>query len=124
VSGQLGDGTTINASTPVAIASPSGVFIGLFTGGMHSCGLAYSGVAYCWGDNLRGQLGDGTTSNSSTAVAVVMPAGETFASLSLGLYHSCGLTPDGRAYCWGDNWSGKLGDGTTMQRLTPVPVIQ
>jgi alpha-tubulin suppressor-like RCC1 family protein len=46
----------------------------------------------------------------------------TLTQLSAGYSHACGVTPEGRAYCWGDNHYGELGDGTTTQRLAPVAV--
>jgi alpha-tubulin suppressor-like RCC1 family protein len=74
--GQLGDGTTASRSSPVRVAG--GVsFAAISAGGSgqalgyHSCGLTSAGAAYCWGQNARGQLGDGTRTNRSTPVPVV-----------------------------------------------------
>jgi len=121
--GQLGDGTTTSRLTPVAVAQPAGVtFTSLSVGQKHSCGLRAVGAAYCWGLNTDGQLGDGTLTERHTPVPVVMPAGVTFAGLSVGAFHNCGLTAAGAAYCWGANDQGRLGDGTTTDRATPVEV--
>jgi len=79
-----------------------------------------AGAAYCWGENVSGQLGDGTTTNSLTPVAVA--GGHTFASLSPFLFHTCGLTTGGAAYCWGSNSNGALGDGSTTSSTVPVRV--
>src|SRR5712692_863116 len=68
----------------------------------HSCRLTTAGAAYCWGLNLSGQLGNGSTTSSSTPVAV--SGGLTFAAVSTGYGHSCGLTTAGSAYCWGANF--------------------
>jgi alpha-tubulin suppressor-like RCC1 family protein len=123
VHGELGDGTGNNSSTPVQVAMPTGVdSLTPVAGGNHTCGLPYPGAAYCWGYNFRGQIGDGTTSDRLSPVAVHQPASVDFLNLSLGLYHSCGLTPAGAAYCWGSNTSGQLGDGTTTNRSAPVAV--
>lgn len=85
------------------------------------CQLTTSGAAYCWGDNRRGQIGDGTTVSRTMPTAVV--GGITFASLARGSAdHMCGLTAAGAAYCWGSNSFGELGDGTTTDRSTPVAV--
>ena len=86
------------------------------------CALDQTGAAYCWGSGFGGQLGNGSSAASPTPVAV---SGDLrFHSLSAGWdFHTCGLTTDGDAYCWGRNVSGELGDGTVgSNRLTPVPV--
>ena len=72
--GQVGDGSTSNRSAPTAVAggltfaslaaSKSGTFV---------CGVASAGAAYCWGENIFGQLGDSTTTNRYTPTAVVRP---------------------------------------------------
>ncbi len=88
-------------------------------GGRHGCGLI-RGVAYCWGDNGRGQLGRGNTAADATVDRV--GGGLSFVELALGEAHSCALTSSGEAYCWGANGQGQLGDGTTVDRTTPVQV--
>ena len=118
--GELGDGTTTDRLTPVLV-SGSLSFASLSAGSSHSCGLTTGGNAYCWGRNTRGQLGDGTTTGRLTPVLVT--GGLSFASLNLGDPHSCALAATGGgAYCWGSNFSGQLGDGTTTDRSTPVRV--
>jgi alpha-tubulin suppressor-like RCC1 family protein len=121
--GQLGDGTTTDRLTPTPVATPVGVrFASLDAGWIHSCGLTPEGAAYCWGENSDGTIGDGTTTNRLIPTAVTMPAGVTFTSLAVGILHTCGLTAAGTLYCWGANQRGRVGDGTTTNRLTPVPV--
>lgn len=122
--GQIGDGTTTSRLTPVAVAIPAGTILASVSpGGTHTCGLTPAGAAYCWGKNSRGQVGDGTTTDRLTPVAVTMPTGVTLTSLALGNTHSCGLTAARVAYCWGANAWGQLGDGTNTDRLTPVKVM-
>src|SRR5439155_1223437 len=87
-------------------------------------GATAAGAAYCWGDNGFGQLGDGTTTSQSSPVLVQAPAGVSFAAVTGGVAHTCGVTAAGIAYCWGRNLEGQLGDGTTTNRLTPVRVVQ
>ncbi|NDG98588.1 MAG: hypothetical protein EBY11_11715, partial [Proteobacteria bacterium] len=98
--GQLGDGTLLNRSAPVAV-SGGRVFISLATAAEHTCGLIAGGAAYCWGENVNGQSGDGTNERHSLPVAV--SGGRTFTSLATGSSsgHTCGLEPSGAAYCWG-----------------------
>jgi len=85
-----------------------------------TCGVTAGGEAYCWGRNASGQLGDGTTTDSS--VPVLVSGGHTWASVSGGGEHTCGMTTADEAYCWGDNFSGQLGDGTTTDRTIPTVV--
>lgn len=123
--GQLGDGTAASRRlTPVLVAVPNGVtFTQITTGTGHACGLTPAGEAYCWGSNAYGQLGDGTTTTRLTPVRVAVPNGVTFVQITATSgAHTCGLTPAGAAYCWGDNRFGQLGDGTVTLRLTPTPV--
>jgi alpha-tubulin suppressor-like RCC1 family protein len=90
-------------------------------GTLHTCGLTPGNRAYCWGDNEFGLLGDGTTTNRLTPVAVA--GGLQFLQVSTGEnFHTCGVATGNRAYCWGTNFTGQLGDGTTTRRLTPVAV--
>jgi alpha-tubulin suppressor-like RCC1 family protein len=88
---------------------------------LHTCVVTASGGALCWGYNFRGQLGDGTSSNSNVPVAVQGLAANV-AQISTGGNHSCALTTDGAALCWGDNTYGQLGDGTTTGSPAPHPV--
>src|SRR5204862_2751579 len=87
----------------------------------HTCGLIGGGAAYCCGGNYVGQLGDGSTTNSSTPVPVA--GGLNFSALTTGVGgHTCGLTMSGAAYCWGGNHIGQLGDGSTTLSSIPVAV--
>ena len=85
-----------------------------------SCGLTSAGAARCWGYNVFGQIGDGTTTNRSSPTTV--SGGLTFTTMTVGGTQACGLTSAGAAHCWGYNSVGGLGDGTTTNRLTPVVV--
>ena len=95
-------------------------FTQIDAGESHTCALQASGVAYCWGRNVNGQLGDGTTTDRYAPVAVT--GGLTFKSIGTGYQHTCGLTVAGKAYCWGRNAASELGNGTTTGSLTPVEV--
>ena len=124
--GQLGNGSVGGQSlTPMLIASQDTLFTSVSAGGWHACAVAATGTIYCWGSNSNGQLGDGTTTDSPTPVAVAAPAGVTFSSVSAGGVHTCAVANAptlNTAYCWGANSSGQLGNGTTVDQLTPVPV--
>lgn len=87
----------------------------------HSCGI-FDGKAYCWGENVSGQLGDGTTNDSTTPIAVsdTIMTGEVTA-ITASISHSCAIA-DNKAYCWGANGYGRLGDNTNVNSLTPVAV--
>ena len=92
----------------------------LAAGFVHTCGWTPGGQGYCWGYNLLGQLGDGSTTSSATPVAV--SGGLSFSATATGGNHSCGITSAGAVYCWGANDSGQLGDGTTTSSAIPVAV--
>jgi alpha-tubulin suppressor-like RCC1 family protein len=89
-------------------------------GGAHTCGVTAGSVAYCWGLNSDGQLGDGTTTNHLTPVPVA--GGLRFHQVAAGFFQTCGVTTNNMAYCWGRNSDGQLGDGTATNRSLPVPV--
>ncbi len=129
--GQLGNGTTANSTTPVAVsqgAMPAGVTLKSISVGLEStCAIASNDKAYCWGRNNVNQLGNGTTTNSASPVAVsqgAMPAGATVKSISANYSYACAIASNDKAYCWGQNNYGQLGNGTTTNSATPVAVSQ
>jgi alpha-tubulin suppressor-like RCC1 family protein len=121
VYGQLGDGSTMGRSTPVAVSSLGSGVATIVAGTSHNCARTTAGAAHCWGDNGFGQLGDGSTTNRFTPVAV-SGLGAGVAAIAAGDTHSCALTTAGAVHCWGLNGSGQLGDDSTTQRTTPVDV--
>jgi alpha-tubulin suppressor-like RCC1 family protein len=121
--GLIVNGTTGN-TLPVLINGPK--FTRIFAGGTATCGVTDIQVAYCWGLNGAGALGDGTTTDRG--VPTLVAGNLSFIMMATGtrpntpLVHSCGITVDGTAYCWGANDRGQIGDGTTTNRLVPTPV--
>lgn len=89
-------------------------------GRAHSLSVTQGGTVWAWGDNSKGQLGDGSTTQRPTPVTVAGLAG--VARVSGGANHSLALKSDGTVWAWGDNAKGQLGDGSTTQRPTPVQV--
>jgi alpha-tubulin suppressor-like RCC1 family protein len=138
--GQLGNGTTsVITQTPFTLQPQTVMFPppfspkmytyypkpiaaplhGTAAGYAHACGLDANGAAYCWGSNANGQLGNGTTTDTSWPVPV--SGGHTFYALASGDDHTCGIGTDNVIYCWGDNSSAQLGIGKfSGQSSTPV----
>jgi alpha-tubulin suppressor-like RCC1 family protein len=124
--GELGNGTMTSASTPVPVSGLSGV-TAIAADEIFACALLRDGTARCWGANNNGALGSGTMTGpqtcgynacSLTPVAVSGLSGAT--ALSAG--GPCALLPGGTAECWGNNYYGQIGDGTTTSSATPVAV--
>ena len=124
--GQLGSSAPSCASwescgwTPVPVETDAH-FRTVKAGNRFACALDLDGLAYCWGWNGGGQLGDGSTDMWRHEPGPVSGTAR-FVDLSLGAAHACGLTSEGEAYCWGDNESGALGLGSTASSAVPVPV--
>jgi alpha-tubulin suppressor-like RCC1 family protein len=120
--GQLGDGGTTDRTTPVEVA-PGTSFVDVDAGYVHTCAVTAGGAVLCWGGNGRGRVGDGTTDQRNAPVDVT-PPGETIAAVSAGEANSCAVATDGTAYCWGGNWDGEVGIGTTNASVpTPSAVL-
>ena len=168
--GQLGDGTTMPRSTPVAVVDVAGAFeaaagaaftcgrtssttfcwgannnaqlgdgsytarplasavrdltspLGLAVGLDHGCALGADRRPWCWGNNAGGALGAASTTTRSS-VPLEVASALTYRRITAGYYLTCGLTVTGSAYCWGQNSSGQVGDGTTLDRNIPTAVL-
>jgi alpha-tubulin suppressor-like RCC1 family protein len=119
--GQLGDNTTTDRNTPVVVSGMTSGVTAIAAGGYHTCAIQSSGAVRCWGRNLYGALGDGTTTDRHAPVAVSgLSSGAR--AIAAGLFHTCAATETGAAECWGNNERGQIGDGTTTDRHGPVSV--
>jgi len=103
----------VSGDAGVAAQEPAGTIAAIGAGGDYACALARNGDLWCWGDNNRRQLGDGTHIERHVPVRTVGLV-ET-SSFSTGFTHACAITRDGQAFCWGHNYAGQL--GTTHSRL-------
>lgn len=125
-SGQLGVGSAVPQSTPVAVNLPAGVSaLRVAAGHNFSMAIGSDGQLYSWGQNDRSQLGDGSSVRRNTPVAVSLPQGVTPLDMAGGSYLGFAVGSDGLLYGWGYNLDGGLGDGTitsTSPYTKPVPV--
>lgn len=127
--GQLGNGSTTSATTPVA-AMMGGVLSGkkviaVAAGGQHSLVLCSDGTLAAWGDGSFGQIGDGGVLDRHSPVLVSTAgalSGKRVIAISAGANHSAAICSDGSVVCWGANTNGELGNGSNTQSNVPVAV--
>lgn len=113
-----GPGLEDAASTPFSVHL---TFLTVSVRNYHTCGVTTSHAGYCWGSNAWAQLGDGSFTSGSNR-PVLVTGDLSFTMISVGQTHTCGLTVNGTAYCWGGNFFGQIGDGTRTARAAPAPV--
>ncbi len=115
--GQLGDGTTVQRSEPVDVVGLTSGVVQVSASNDRTCALLDDGTVKCWGYNGYGQLGDGTKTESSVPVTATVVDGDV-ESIALAAHTTCVLYTDNRVECWGANYGGQLGGGTTANEVT------
>ena len=123
--GRLGNNGTADQNEPVEVHVGEGLNnpVQVEAAIQSTCALDSSGKIYCWGNGQFGRLGVGSTTDYDEPVEVHAGEGPgTYTQVINALTMACGLGTDGKAYCWGRNGNGSLGDGTTIQRTEPVEV--
>jgi alpha-tubulin suppressor-like RCC1 family protein len=127
--GQLGNSSSTNSNVPVAVTATgvlsSKTVVSISAGGYHSLAICSDGTTAAWGYNLNGQLGNNSSTNSTTPVAVRTTgvlSGKTVVAVSAGEDHSVAQCLDGTVAAWGSNWNGKLGNNGTADSWIPVAV--
>ena len=121
-SGQLGTNNTTSRSSPVTVVGGITNWAQLAAGDDHSLGVTRAGIAYAWGSNFYGQLGDNTTDGTRTSPVTVVGGITNWAQVSGGYKHSLGLTQAGIAYAWGDRRGLGINETTPLERSSPVTV--
>jgi hypothetical protein len=115
--GQLGDGTRVSHTTPTLVTG--GLRFTAFSIGYTSCGVAVDGDSYCWGYMGR----DANSKDVFQTVPAKVATTERFVEIGTGAAYACGRTAAGAVSCWGDNFYGALGDGTTSNHASPLRVV-
>jgi alpha-tubulin suppressor-like RCC1 family protein/alpha-beta hydrolase superfamily lysophospholipase len=118
--GQLGDASTTQRTTPVAVSGLGSGVAAVDLGMYASCALLGDGTAKCWGRNNNGQLGDGTNTQRTSPVSVSNLTNATSIRGATGGNHACAVLGNKNVVCWGLNASGQLGNGSTTSSTTPV----
>lgn len=119
--GELGNGDPGQHAQLTVPVSGGLRFASISAGSDHTCGVSTEGRAYCWGWNIWGALGIGSTDTLAHAVPEPVAGNLKFVDLSVGVTHTCGVTENGAVYCWG---AGQLGNGKGEDRKTVPTLVQ
>ena len=122
--GQLGNANYSSYnSTPLLVAGLTNVTLLMSGSGntSHTCAITTDNKAWCWGRNNTGQLGHGTN-ESSNSTPTVVSGGYSFKNISASDFHTCAITTDNKAWCWGSNYGDQLGNGSTSDSSSPTQV--
>ncbi len=117
------DGFQGNEYVPVPVATDTR-FTTITAGALHTCGIDRAGKAWCWGNDYKGRLGDGKDDQASEYKPVAVAGTHRFTTLAASWSQTCGVDTAGKAWCWGSDADGKLGDGDDGQadEYSPVAV--
>lgn len=132
-SGQVGDGTHNDETgrdgdmTQNQVITPTVIAIDdvarVDCGDFHTCAIKKDGSLFCWGQNLDGRLGDGTLTERLEPTHIPMPVNKTVIDIASGGLHTCAILNSERMKCWGTNYDGQLGDGTTISRINATQLF-
>lgn len=121
--GQLGLGAgaggSINAPGATVFLGAGRTAKSISTHHQHTCAVLDNDTLKCWGQNFAGALGNGTTVDAFTPAAVNLGAGRSAKSVSAGHQHTCAVLDNDSIKCWGENYFGSLGIGTTVDAYLP-----
>ena len=120
--GQLGNSSTVQSWGPANVTGLASGVAQVAVGGSYACALTTAGAVKCWGANGVGELGIAPLTGDQSEPKDVVGLSSGVTAIGVGLQHACALLSDGTVKCWGQNSDGRLGDGTTTARATPVAV--
>ncbi|MCF8208340.1 MAG: Ig-like domain-containing protein [Rhodoferax sp.] len=120
-SGQLGDGTLTNRTSPVLVSSLATNWAQLSAGDFHTLATRTDGSLWAWGFNQNGQLGDKSTVDKSIPTQV--GTDKTWTAISAGKAHGLAVKKDGTLWAWGRNFDSQLGDASNADRTAPVQIL-
>jgi hypothetical protein len=119
--GSLGNNSTVSRSSPVQVIGAI-IWMKVYAGSGHSIGVDNFFRLWAWGCNFAGQLGDNSTVSKSSPVQTIS-GGTNWCWAAAGPCHTVGLKTDGTLWAWGCNFSGQLGDNSTVAKSSPVQTI-
>ncbi len=120
--GRVGGGTPWDINFEPVVVAGARNYTTIASTWANTCALDTSGKAWCWGNDSDGQVGDGDDQQADEHAPVAVAGGHTFTQLTVHNRHSCGLDANGKAWCWGEDGYGRLGDGDTNQASKYAPV--
>ncbi len=123
LNGELGDGTMMDSTVPVRESTNLTTWAQVTAGGAHTCAVTTGGELYCWGNGFFGQLGGGTTGVQQSNPTRETTNATNWSAVAAGGDHTCAIDNTGGLFCWGANFAGQIGDGTTgVDRPSPTGI--